>query len=98
MKKIDLQQQQFDRAGDDKFNLEAAKIDQGQQALDLKAQQQQIDNGLKIQAAQQQEINDAINNLKVLREAMGVDAIVGPTNTQAYKDQADIVLDEQKDS
>jgi len=57
----------------------------------------QIDATFKQQAAAQQEINDAINNLKVLREAMGVDAIVGPTNTQAYKDQADIVLDEQKE-
>jgi hypothetical protein len=94
--KLQLDVAMFERTGQDKFNVEVAKIDQGQQALDLKAQQQQIDNGLKIQAAQQQEINDAINNLKVLREAMGVDAIVGPTNTQAYKDQADIVLDEQK--
>ncbi len=44
------------------------------------------------------EINDAINNLKVLREAMGVDAIVGDTNTEAYKNQADIVLDEQSNN
>lgn len=96
-KELNLRQQEFDRAGNAKFNVEAAKIDQGQQKIDLQAQQQQIDNSLKIQAAQQQEINDAINNLKVLREAMGVDAIVGSTNTQAYKDQADIVLEEQKE-
>jgi hypothetical protein len=52
---------------------------------------------LSQQQQQQQEINDAINNLKVLREAMGVDAIVGPTNTEAYKEQADIVLDKQNE-
>ena len=96
--KLQFDVQKFIKGQDDKFNVDAAKIDQGQQTIDLKAQQQQIDNGLKIQAAQQQEINDAINNLKVLREAMGVDAIVGPTNTQAYKDQADIVLDEQSNN
>ena len=44
---------------------------------------------------QQKEINDGINNLKLIREAMGVDAIVGPTNTLAYKKQADIVLEDQ---
>ena len=96
--KLQFYLQKFLKGQDDKFNVDAAKIDQGQQKLDLQTQQQQIDNGLKIQAAQQKEINDAINNLKVLREAMGVDAIVGPTNTQAYKDQADIVLDEQSNN
>lgn len=96
-KKIDLETQKFIRAGDDKFNVDAAKIDQSQQALDLKAQKQQLDAVMQAQQLQQQEINDAINNLKVLREAMGVDAIVGPTNTQAYKNQADEVIDEQKD-
>jgi len=97
-KELNLRQQEFDRAGNAKFNVEAAKIDQGQQKLDQSNQQMQIDATFKAQAAQQQEINDAINNLKVLREAMGVDAIVGPTNTQAYKDQADIVLDEQSNN
>lgn len=72
--------------------------DQNQQKIDLDTQKAQIEATFKAQAAQQQEINDAINNLKVLREAMGVTAIVGPTNTQAYKDQADIVLNEQKDT
>lgn len=95
--KLQLDAAKFERAGQDKFNVEAAKIDQGQQKLDQSNQQMQIDATFKQQAAQQQEINDAINNLKVLREAMGVSAIVGPANTQAYKDQADIVLDEQKE-
>ncbi|HHZ70984.1 MAG TPA: hypothetical protein EYN54_12055, partial [Methylococcaceae bacterium] len=94
---LQLEVAMFERTGQDKFNVEAAKIDQGQQKLDQTNQQMQIDATFKQQAAAQQEINDAINNLKVLREAMGVDAIVGPTNTQAYKDQADIVLDEQKE-
>jgi len=94
--KLQLDAAKFERAGEDKFNVEAAKIDQGQQKIDQQSQKDQFDALFKQQQLQQQEINDSINNLKVLREAMGVDAIVGPTNTQAYKDQADIVLDEQK--
>ena len=57
----------------------------------------QIEATFKAQAAQQQEINDAINNLKVLREAMGVDAIVGPHNQKAYIDQAVIVDNKQEE-
>jgi len=94
--KLQLDAQKFQLGQDDKFNESAAKIQQNQQKLDMEQQKNQIDATFKAQAAQQQEINDAINNLKVLREAMGVDAIVGPTNTQAYKEQADIVLDKQE--
>ena len=102
-RQLDLKEQElqldaakFQRAGQDKFNVDAANIQQGQQKIDAQSQKDQFDALFKQQQLQQQEINDSINNLKVLREAMGVDAIVGPTNTQAYKDQADIVLDEQK--
>ena len=94
--KLQLDAAKFQRSGEDKFNVEAAKIDQGQQKIDQDNQKMQIEATFKAQAAQQQEINDAINNLKVMREAMGVDAIVGPTNTQAYKEQADIVLESQE--
>jgi len=93
---LQFEVQKFLKGQDDKFNVDAAKIQQGQQKIDLQTQQQQFDIFLKTQAAQQQEINDAINNLKVLREAMGVDAIVGPHNQKAYIDQAKIVDDIQE--
>lgn len=93
--KLQLDAAKFERAGQAKFNTDLINADQNQQKIDNQAQKDQFDALFKQQQQQQQEINDAINNLKVLREAMGVDAIVGPTNTEAYKDQADIVLNKQ---
>ena len=100
---VDLDTQKFLREKDDKYNVDLAKIqqgqtqlDQGQQKIDLQAQQQQFDTFLKQQQAQQQQINDAINNLKVLREAIGADGIMGPDNTKAYTDQSKIVDDIQE--
>jgi hypothetical protein len=95
-KVIDLDTQKFIKGQDDKFNVDAAKIQQGQQKLDMEASKQEFNAMMQTMQLKNQEMNDSINNLKVLREAMGVDSIVGPTNTQAYKDQADAVLDEQK--
>ncbi|WP_372857633.1 portal protein [Pseudoalteromonas sp.] len=101
--KLQLDAQKFLKGQDDKFNVDAAKITQGQQKLDLEAQklalhqqQQQIENALKMQQQQQQEISDAINNLKVLREAIGADSIVGDGNTEAYAKQAEIVKSKQE--
>lgn len=103
--KVQLDVAKFEREKDDKFNVDAAKIQQGQQKLDQEQQkidfEQQLSEFKVIQEnqkQQQQRLNDAFTNLKVMKEAMGVDAIVGPTNTEAYKNQADIVLDEQDNS
>ncbi len=96
MMEIQLKRDEFDRAGQAKFNKEMIDAEQNQQKIDLDQQKLQIESTFKAQAAQQQEINDAINNLKVLREAMGVDAIVGPHNQKAYIDQAKIVDDKQE--
>lgn len=93
--KLQLDAQKFMKGQDDKFNVDAAKITQGQQKLDLQTQKQEFDAMMQAMKQQQQEINDAFTNLKVMREAIGVDAIVGPTNTEAYKEQADTVLDKQ---
>lgn len=112
---INLKQSEFDRASDDKFNVDAANIDQGQQALDLKEEmeiisaqqnQQKLDaqdrkqehnEAMQQIAAQQKEINDAFANLKTMKEAMGVDTIVGPHSTKAYIEQAAIVDEVQDD-
>ena len=138
-KKIDLETQKFIRAGDDKFNTDAAKIDQGQQSLDQKSQQmiikaqqdqeridldargqefnemktiidgqqeerkldqaarkQEFDEMKTIIDGQQQQLNDAVNNLNTLRSAIGADTIIGPTNTEAYRNQAETVTDLQE--
>lgn len=58
--------------------------------------QQQIENFMEAQKAAVKELVDQVSALKTLRESMGVDTIVGPTNTQAYKQQSEIVLDTQE--
>jgi len=65
-KKIELDTQKFIRAGEDKFNVEAAKIDQGQQKIDLQADAQQFEQMRAIIQGQQQQINDAVENIAKL--------------------------------
>ena len=57
----------------------------------LQEQKQQADTIQKQQQIQQQAINDAFNNLKVMRDAMGVDTIVGDGSVKTYSDQVQIV-------
>ncbi len=95
--KLQFDVQKFLKGQDDKFNVDAAKIDQGQQSIDLKAQQQQFDNFLKTQQMQQQQINDAINNLKTIQDASGDATIIGPGLIDNMKAQSDIVSDKQSE-
>jgi len=97
-KELNLRQQEFDRAGNAKFNVEAAKIDQGQQKIDQASQQMQIDATFKAQAAQQQQINDAIANLKTIQDASGDATIIGPGLIDNMRTQSDIVSEKQNDS
>jgi len=77
--------------------LDQQKFEQQQKTNEfeaLMATQQQ-------QAAAQAAILDAIQTqaetLKILREAMGVDAITGPGNTNAYIEQAELVNEAQEE-
>lgn len=94
-KKIDLATQEFQRAGEDKFNVEAAKIDQGQQALDLKAGDQQLKAIAQSQALQAQQMNDMFNNMKTISEVM--QNFVGPHIVEAGINQAVAITDAQDD-
>lgn len=93
--KLQLDAQKFLKGQGDKFNVDAAKIQQGQQKLDQQDQKQQFDQFMQAAKAQQEEVNDAINNLKTLREAMGVDAIVGPGTQAAFINQSREVVEAQ---
>jgi hypothetical protein len=104
MAELQLRQQEFDRQSSDKFNLEAAKISQGQEKLDQSAmkmqmdqQNQQFNQQLSIMKQQMDEMTAAVNNMKTIREAAGVDTIVGPGVVDNFKTQSDIVSDEQDD-
>jgi hypothetical protein len=92
-----------------KAMLEAEKLRQSDMRLVMDAQKANDEAALKFQQAmldqqkaaneQQKQIVEALNTqaqtLKVLREAMGIDAIVGPHNTEAYIQQSEIITDQQ---
>ena len=94
--KLQLDAAKFQRSGEAKFNTDLINADQNQQKIDLQADKQQFEAMMQAMSQKQAEMDSAINNLKTLKDAIGADTIVGPTNTQAYKDQADIVLDKQE--
>jgi len=94
-KKLEFEVQKFLKGQSDKFNVDAANIQQGKRKLDLQAQQMQIDATFKAQAAQQQQINDAINNLKTIQDASGDATIIGPGLIDNMKTQSDIVSEAQ---
>ena len=82
----------------------AEKLQMDELGLFLKQQQSQIEQqnalieaNMKGQAQIVESLNTQAETLKTLREAMGVDTIVGPGNTEAYIKQADIVTEQQED-
>ena len=77
-KKIDLDTQKFLKGQDDKLNVAAATIDQGQQKIDLQAQKQQFDAMMQTMQQKQQELNDSVDNLKTMKETQGADFVFDP--------------------
>jgi len=96
MAEIQLKQQEFERAGQAKFNTELIKSDQEQQKIDLQANEQRFNQMLEMMQQQQDSLSQSINDLKVLREAMGVDAVVSPQGAENYQEQTEIVNDKQE--
>lgn len=82
--KIQLDTQKFMREKDDKYNVDAAKISQGQQKLDMDAQKMQFEQLLEMQKAQMNEMQTMANTLKSLKDATGADVIVNPSTAEAY--------------
>ncbi len=95
---LQLRQQEFDRQSSDKFNVDAAKIQQGQAKLDLQAQNQQFQQQLALMKQRMDEMSAAVKDMKTIREAAGVDVIMGPGIVDNFKTQSDIVSEEQKDN
>lgn len=91
--KVQLDAAKFERDNSDKYNKDLISANQNQQKIDLQAQAQQFDQMMKAMQAQQQQFSQAVNDLKVLREAMGVDAIISGETMEAYNNQAEKVDD-----
>ena len=101
-KELNLRQQEFDRAGQAKFNTELISADQNQQKINQ--EQEKIDNNTALQQMQllmkQQEsmtaeIKTNAESFKIMAEAM--QTFVGPGIVQAGIKQADIIQESQED-
>ena len=95
-KRIELDLAKFDREKSDKYNKDLIDASQNQQKIDLQSQSQAFEQMMKVQQAQSQQLTEAINGLKTLREAMGVDAIVSQNGAESYQEQQDIIDDAQE--
>ena len=80
----------------EKLQMEELMLFMKQQAEQSRRQQEVLEATLKGQAQVYETLNTQADTLNKLREAMGVDAIVGPNNTEAYKNQAEIITDQQE--
>jgi hypothetical protein len=81
-----------------KVQNDRLKIVQGAQADQANLQLQANSQASEQQMAVLEAFNLMANTLKTLREAMGVDAIVGPHNQQAYIQQAAEITEAQDDA
>jgi len=104
-----VEQALMDQAAAEKEKAEAntadimSKIDERQAKLDLRSQE--IEAKILAGIEQQQRANEMLRDeqlklqadtLKLIREAMGVDTMVGPGNTEAYIDQAQRITQTQE--
>jgi len=101
-REIDLREQEiqldvakFQREKDDKFNVDAANIQLNAEKQDLAQRKQEFEEFMAVGKAQQQQINDAIANLKTIQDASGDATIIGPGLIDNMKTQSDIVSEEQ---
>lgn len=88
--------QQGDRELDLKEQKQAFEQFMQQQAIQAQQTQAMLEGMLKQQESIVNNLNTQADTLRTLREAAGVDVIVGEGNIEAYENQAEIVESEQK--
>jgi hypothetical protein len=91
------EQEQLFRAQDaaEKRDIQELRLAMDQQAQQAQQQQALLQAQLEGQKAIIQNLNTQAQTLKTLREAMGVQTIVGPHATEAYIQQAETITDQQ---
>lgn len=103
-KALDLDTQKFLKGQDDKFNVAAAQIDQGQQKIDqdklklqMEANSQRFEQMLALEKQEKAELMAAVKALvEIQKAAQG--PVIGPGLLKNVKEQSDIVTKEQKTS
>jgi len=73
------------------------KLDQEGAKIELSAQNQQIEAIFKQQEQQSQLLTDAVDQMKTLTEAFGIDALAGPAPANLIKQQGELVDERQDD-
>ncbi len=63
-----------------------------QQKLQLQASKQRDENFINLMKAQDEQIKMMAETLNTIKDAMGADSIIGPSNTEAYKQQSNKLL------
>ena len=80
----------------EKLQLEELMVFMKQQQQQINNQQAILEASIKGQAQVFDTLNAQADTLKTLRDAMGVDTIIGDSNMEAYKNQAEIITDQQE--
>lgn len=79
----------------EKLQMEELMLFMKRQSDQMDQQNQVIEAGMKGQAQVFESLKTQADTLKTLKDAMGIDTIIGPTNTEAYKNQADMIIESQ---
>lgn len=94
---LKAQQQQLDyQKHQDSIEMQQLTMIAKQQQQSIANQQALIEAQVKGQAQIFETLNTQADTLNKLREAMGVDAVVGPSNTEAYINQAEAITEQQE--
>jgi len=101
--KLQLDAQKFLKGQDDKFNVDAAKIQQGERKLDqeqskidLSAQDQRFEQLMESNKAMAAEIKTNAESFKIMADAM--QSFVGPGIVEAGIKQAQVIQESQEDA
>lgn len=89
---LDLEQQKID----DKRSMNELTLVMKQQMQQMSQQQAMIEASIKGQQAMFEALNQQASTLKLLREAMGADAVIGPDVAEAYQNQAGMITEQQE--
>jgi hypothetical protein len=81
----------------EKLQMEELQLMMKNQQMQLEQQNKLIEANIKGQAQVFETLNTQAQTLKTLREAMGVDTIVGASNTESYIQQAETITEQQEE-
>jgi len=88
----------FQREKDDKYNVDAANIQQNQEKIDLQSQNQQFTQMLAMQKQLIESQKVQAETLKALKDAMGAEAIMNPNTVKAYDSVSEDIVKEDPPS